>query len=256
MLGSRRARADVPQRPRCPGANSQLSAREVAAAQTSHSVYIREDGILDAVTSFFAERIFGEDRRLTLAAELGKADDGAERQRRADEDRLKRTLANIERRQAAVLRQAMDGDPDDPFTKGLRATYNELDAEKSATQAALAANSKTTDTDRPAPENLELLDALPYLAAHLLEAPEDLLRPLFEVTRLQVRLHGAGGRATISIHLPAARLDDVTDAASGLARTGDERADYVRAPDGVRTRTGSILSRLPLPVGLRGHRTA
>lgn len=164
-------------------------------------------------------------------------------------------MTNIERRQAAILRQAMDGQPDNPFTKALRATYNELDAEKAAAEAALAASAKTTETVRPAQENLELLDALPYLAVHLLEAPEDLLRPLFEVTRLQVRLHGAGGRATISIHLPADRLADVADAAGGLARTDDERADCVRAPDGVRTRTLSILSRLPLPVGLRGHRT-
>jgi site-specific DNA recombinase len=142
-------------------------------SQTSHSVYVREDGILDVVTSFFAERIFGEDRRAALAAELSSVDDTADRQRQADEDHLKRTVANIERRQAAVLRQAMDGDPDDPFTKALRATYNDLDAEKAATEVALAANAKTTETDRPTPENLELLDALPYLAAHLLEAPED-----------------------------------------------------------------------------------
>ena len=53
----------------------------------------------------------------------------------------------------------------------------------------------------------------------------------------------------------AQRPADIADAAGGPARTDDERADCVGAPDGTRTRTESILSRLPLPIGLRGHCT-
>ncbi|MGW3959261.1 hypothetical protein ACWED2_05530 [Amycolatopsis sp. NPDC005003] len=48
----------------------------------------------NAPGDYFAERVFGDLPRAALA----------------DGDRLKRTVANIERRQAAVLRQAM-GDP-------------------------------------------------------------------------------------------------------------------------------------------------
>ena len=47
-------------------------------------------------------------------------------------------LADIARRQDSILRQAADGDPDDPFTKGLRGSYNDLEAQKNATLAAVA----------------------------------------------------------------------------------------------------------------------
>jgi hypothetical protein len=65
----------------------------------------------------FAERIFGDLRRAAMAAELSSVDDSADHQRQADKDRLTRTAANIERRQAAVLRQPMDGGPHYPFAK-------------------------------------------------------------------------------------------------------------------------------------------
>jgi len=39
-------------------------------------------------------------------------------------------IADVARRQNSILRQAQDGDPDDPFTKALSGTYNDLEAEK------------------------------------------------------------------------------------------------------------------------------
>jgi hypothetical protein len=46
------------------------------------------------------------------------------------------------------MRQAQDGDPDDPFTKGLRQTYNDLEAER---QAALAAVAELDAAEAPRP---------------------------------------------------------------------------------------------------------
>ncbi|WP_284747759.1 hypothetical protein [Amycolatopsis sp. RTGN1] len=126
-----------------------------------------------------------------------------------------------------------------PLDDSTYAAITKLEAEKVATEAALTTNAKTTKTDRPAPENMELLDALPYLAAHLLEARKTSYRPLFEITRL----HGSGSRATISVHLPADWLAEVADAAGGLARTDDGRADCVRASD--QARTTSARSAIP-----------
>lgn len=59
-------------------------------------------------------------RRELLAADLDRLDDHAVRERHTERKRLQRKLADVTRRQDAILLQVEDGDPNDPFTKGLR----------------------------------------------------------------------------------------------------------------------------------------
>jgi hypothetical protein len=94
-------------------------------AEHPKTVYLNEETALDAVAAFYAERVFGPRRRELLAAELAGLDDHAGRQGAADRQRLTRALADIERRQANLPRQAQDGDPGDPFATGLRQTHVE-----------------------------------------------------------------------------------------------------------------------------------
>ncbi|WP_378733950.1 hypothetical protein [Nocardia brasiliensis] len=214
------------------------------------TVYIREDAVLDAVSRFFTERVFGEHRRDLLAADLAGVDDHATRQRHIDQERLQRTIADVTRRQNAVLRQAQDGDPDDPFTKALRGTYNNLETEKSNALATIAQLNAADNTEpgRPAPTDIALLDALPYLTLNLAEAPEPLLRRLFEVTQLNIHLQDDGRRVTITIKLPADELPQVAHAAASISSsaiatqepprqtTGSGTCvDAVRAPRAART---------------------
>ncbi|KZB85805.1 hypothetical protein [Amycolatopsis regifaucium] len=42
-----------------------------------NALYLREDALLDAVAKFFADRVFGPDRRTVLEADLVGADDHA-----------------------------------------------------------------------------------------------------------------------------------------------------------------------------------
>ncbi len=230
------------------------------------TVYIREDAVLDAVSKFFADRVFGEQRRDLLAADLTEVDDRAARQRHTEQQRLQRIIEDIARRQDAVLRQAQDGEPDDVFTKALRGTYNDLETQK-ANAVATIALLDTTDPATPhraAPADTALLDALPYLTLNLAKAPEPLLRRLFEVTQLNIRLHDDGDRVTITIKLPEDGLPHVAGAVAAIANENTEQApppqatgsnscvDAVCAPSRTRTDTGRILSPLPLPIGLWG----
>jgi site-specific DNA recombinase len=139
------------------------------------------------------------------------------------------------------VRQAQEGDPDDPFTRALRGTYNELDAERAAMLAAIAALDIAADAEpaRPSPADEALLDALPYLAANLSAAPEPLLRRLFELTRLSVRLDDDGDHVLISIALPGddmptivTTVEQMGEAISETAgqAASDACADAVRAP--------------------------
>jgi hypothetical protein len=133
------------------------------------TIYIREDALMDAVSRFFADRLFGASRRAILDADLASLGDRAEREHNAERERLQRALADIMRRQNSVMRQAQEGDPDDPFTRALRGTYNELDAERAAMLAAIAALDVAADAEptRPSPADEALLDALPYLAGNV-----------------------------------------------------------------------------------------
>lgn len=182
------------------------------------TVYLREDHVLDAVSRFFPGRVFGPHRREILAADVDGIDGRVTRQRQAERDRLQRVLADIARRQNTILRQAQDGDPDDPFTKGLRGSYNELETQKKTTLASVAELDAAGEAEpgRPSPDDTALLDSLPYLALNLAHVPEALLRRLFEVTQLTVRLRDDSDHATITIKLPADQLSDITHAAERI----------------------------------------
>jgi site-specific DNA recombinase len=102
------------------------------AIRRAQAIYLRERTILGTLSQFLADRIFGPHRRDILAADLNGLDDHANQQRQVERERLRRVLADPTRRQASVLRQAQDGDPDDPFAQGLRTTYNELEKQQKA----------------------------------------------------------------------------------------------------------------------------
>jgi DNA invertase Pin-like site-specific DNA recombinase len=223
------------------------------------AVYIREDAVLDAVSRFFADRVFGPDRRAILAADIEGIDDRATRERKAERERLRRSLTDIAKRQNSLLRQAQNGDPDDPFAKALRGSYNELDAEKTAALAAISQLDIADEAEPRHPEqaDLALLDALPHLALNLAVVPEPLLRKLFEITQLSVRLHDDTDGVTIGIRLPIDQLPVIAQTAERAAEIMAVDAqmpvtsavtgicvDAVRAPGQSRTDTGRILSRL------------
>jgi hypothetical protein len=94
---------------------------------------------------------------------------------------------------------------------------------------------------QPTAADINLLDSLPYLKVNLAAAPELLLRGMFEVTNLTVRLHPDSDEATISIRLPADELHQIADTAERITNTmtapelpsQQDRhscADAVRAP--------------------------
>ena len=156
------------------------------------------------------------------------------------------------------MRQAQDADPDDPFTAGIRESYNHLAADRTATLAALTEldTQDAAEPTRPTPADAALLDHLPVLAANLTQAPQELQRQLYQATRLTIGLHHDTHEVTMTIRLPANDLDTITGAAVAASpETPPDQpnsVDAVGAPGATRTHTGRILSPLPLPIGLRG----
>ncbi|MFJ4790051.1 recombinase family protein [Streptomyces sp. NPDC088794] len=221
------------------------------------TVYLREDAILEAISAFLSDRVFGPERRELLAAELASVDDRAARQRETERDKLQHALDGLSTRQANILRQAETSSPDDPFTKGLRESYNRLESERGAALAGIARldAADAAEPARPNAEDADLLDGLPYLALNLVHAPEQLLRRLFEVVQLTIRLHYDPEVATIQITLPADVLPDIAmtaertqDSMPAIARPKVQRVtartDAVGAPGRTRTCGQALRRRL------------
>ena len=139
--------------------------------------YLREDAILDAITRFYAERCSARPGRHSRRRP-GHRRRPRRRRTPATTSGAATTHCETIRRRAALLRQAHDiTDPDDPWAKGLRRSYNDLDAETAALTAV--ADLDTADAAEPTrsdPGDVTLLDQLPYLRLNLAEAPEPLLR--------------------------------------------------------------------------------
>ena len=215
--------------------------------------YLREKTILDAVIRFYDDRLFGPGRRALITADLTGIDDRAARERQAERERHQRALADIARRQDALVRQAENGEPNDPFTRALRTKYNDLDNQRTAITAELdqldAAD--RAEPARPTAAQADLLDEVPRLRRTIADAPEKLLRRLFEITQLTVRLpNNANDEITITVHLPGDYLGDIAAIAIALeepqangdiytkTRTNDgagSHVDAVRAPGRTRT---------------------
>lgn len=215
------------------------------------AVYLPEQAILSAVAQFLTDRLFGPRRREILAADLNKIDDHAARQRQAERERLHRALADLTHRQTSILRQAQSGEPDDPFTQGLRTTYNELETQKKVTLAATADldTADAIEPGKPSKDDIALLDTLPHLTLNFANAPEVQLRRLFETIQLTVRLIKNTDEVNIEIKLPADDLPQIAQQAERTSltmpsthqtpaqRAGCACVDAVCAPDGTRTRT-------------------
>lgn len=111
--------------------------------------------------------------------------------------------------------------PNDPFARGLRERYNQLETERTATLAEMRDLNAADDAkpDLPTIDDVDLLNALPYLALNLAQAQQDFMRRLFEIIQRSVRLHQESDDVTIKITLPADMLPQVAEAAERFKKT-------------------------------------
>ncbi|MFC4463652.1 hypothetical protein ACFPH6_03390 [Streptomyces xiangluensis] len=93
-------------------------------------------------------------------------------------------LDDCTRRRHNLLQQAQNCPADDPYAAALRCSYNDLEVQRTSTLTALDILDPATAADPigSADTIAEPLDALRYLTRHLVDAPEQLQRRLFEAT--------------------------------------------------------------------------
>jgi hypothetical protein len=199
--------------------------RQVAAhRQPEHppSVLVRGDVLLRGVLEFFALRLFSPQRHALLAQDLPKVARGEVAAWEARVQALQRTVADLQGRQARLVRTLEErDDPGGTLFEQIARRLGELDREQQTKRAELrAAVAQRPDVDQ---QSMDLLDLLPLLTTErLAAAPEPLLRALFERFQLQVRYYKPQNRATVRVALSddslAGLLASVEELEGGVPR--------------------------------------
>jgi hypothetical protein len=199
--------------------------RQVAAdRQPEHpaSVLVRGDVLLGGVLEFFALRLFGPERRVPLAQDLPKVAGGEVAAWEARVQALQRTLADLQGRQARLVRTLEErDDPSGTLFEQIVHRLEELDREQQTKLAELQA--AVAERPQADAQSVDLLELLPLLTSErLAAAPEPLMRALFERFQLQVRYHKPQKRATVRVALSDDSLDGL------LASVGDIKGGAAR----------------------------
>jgi site-specific DNA recombinase len=157
-------------------------------ADHPRSIYVREDAIADAVLGFFADRIFGPQRRDHLEADL----------RRAQAERPTADPAQVQRTE-------LDGQ----FRIGIQERFAQLGRQQQALQTQLDTLGRPDHepTQMQAPD---LLDQLPALGNSLSSAPPDLQRRLYDAYRLRIRYNRTQHAVTLQVTVTADALPTLT----------------------------------------------
>jgi site-specific DNA recombinase len=217
------------------------------------SLWVREDKLLTLLDAFFANRIFGPDRRALL--DQGQAvpsdrDDPTVAQRAALETKIK----ELGRQQTNVINELQ--------------TYH-----STGTTTSTSSGEPSCGPPSPtSPLDPTLLDQLPVVELDLAALPEDLQRQLFDAFQLQIWYHHRSRRVGLRVTINAdtdrrltafiGGLRDqnrpqppATDTLSRPTATTAVREDFslaLCAPGGIRTHTEWILSPSTLPLVYRG----
>ena len=158
-----------------------------AGHPAASSCWVREEPVVEGLSEFLADRIFGQYRRDLLASSLttGGDSDSNDRDRRIAT--LERSLADNERRRRSLIRnlELVDDqeNPDPDLKHDFAERRAELRAERTKFERELE---DLRDQVRQAP-NPALLGLLPVGAVDLVRLPDEISRRLFAALRLEIR---------------------------------------------------------------------
>ncbi|MCW2870544.1 MAG: Site-specific recombinase [Streptomyces oryziradicis] len=174
------------------------------------AVWISERVLVEAVHDFFAQRIFGPQRRELLAA--GTAGAPAQKPGAAEErQKLQVDVAKLERRKERLLDQLDSDDDGDPettaeFRRGIRKRYDDLERQRRQLLAKIAA------ADAEAGErsgDAELLDLIPQLPVRLAKMPETAQREIYDAFQLQLHYRGPNRQLQLQVTISAGLAENM-----------------------------------------------
>jgi hypothetical protein len=172
--------------------------------------WIREEHILDGVTDFLAERVFGRYRAdlLTIDGERLQVDHARSRAARIATLR-EQIVDNDDRSRRQIRSFELVEKPDPDWVRGINERRAELLAEKASLETELAALEDEVQDEA----NRDLLELLPVSPIDLDDLSDEVSRGLFDALRLEVRYNRDTDSARCRITLSGNTITSVAGAA-------------------------------------------
>ena len=221
--------------------------KEAAVRFPAHpaSIWVRQDALLDGILRFFAERVLGPDRLDYLAADV----DGTARARDnalvRQVESLRRSIADLDRKRGRLVQRLEDMDDfDGSLLRAVRDRHRELTVERDEKVATLAAISDSLSPSAAGAE--DLLDRLIHADADdLRDAPEAILRAMFDAFRLRVSYDNRTGEATCRVVLSDDTLPGVHGALHAALTPAVAPESVPSTDDSDTAAAGGVTARLP-----------
>jgi site-specific DNA recombinase len=230
------------------------SAGKGTAAAMGHppTIYVREDALLDGLSNFFAERIFGPSRETLLAADFPKIKAQGESEAFRRMASMQRRLGELNSAQDRLVASLERQDLDAAFVLKIQDRFRGLEDERGVIAGELKALEREAAVNEHSPEVLQSIPqtVLPAFA----DVPEPLLRALFESFRLEVRYDKAANRARCRVTITDDTAEairssiDTMEAGAHLTNVKVEasaRGKHLKgAPGGIRTLSSFLVGDL------------
>ncbi|GAB3428364.1 hypothetical protein GCM10027569_71580 [Flindersiella endophytica] len=177
-----------------------------------HTIFVREDALLNLLGHFLNTHVFGNYRTTLLATRLRTIDADAQREREQQAAALQRSITDTDTKiQRAIRNLELLDNPDPDFVRDAHRRRAELRAHKLHLETKLAELERATQ-NAPIPG---LIDALPIVETDLQldQLPEETARRLFEALRLKITYNKTTNQATCHITLTAQTITAAQHAA-------------------------------------------
>jgi hypothetical protein len=160
--------------------------------------FVREDTLLQRLTAFFSDHVFGAYRRSLLQASLRTLDLTAQQEREQQAAVLRRSITDTETKIKRTVRNLeLIADPDPDLIRDINERRAELRTQKQHYETQLA-DLEARILHAPNPD---LINALPITEIQIDQLPEALARSLFEALRLEIYYNKHTNTATCRITL-------------------------------------------------------
>jgi site-specific DNA recombinase len=168
---------------------------------------VREEHLLDGLTRFLSEKVFGPYRHALLDSDQVTLAQTAQEEQARQVKALRRAIADTDAKSKRLIRNfELADDLDEEFIRDIKERRTELRADRAGLERRLAAaEEQVHQINNPA-----LLDHLPVAAVDLDGMPDEISRRLFEALRLEIRYEPANRLARCSVTLSGGTIDAVS----------------------------------------------
>jgi hypothetical protein len=195
------------------------------------TIWLREDRVLEALTTFFNTYVLAPDRMQLVAASLPPASKQVVVRHQRDEEAIKRKIAEINGRMDNLIGTLeRSTNPGGQFA--LRTEHRIGDLEREAADLTRKLHDNQVAAPKAPADDVSLLRHLPVTTVDLKDLATDRLRRFLEAFHIEIHYDASTRRARIKAQISAKLVDQLAQAVSWAARTRTDEHEEGPASDG------------------------